>query len=237
MGSVFELTVRQLTGKWRLVVMTVLAILPVAFTAFVVSWDSTPFIAEFEVVVISTMLLGSIAPLIIVATASVAFSNEIEDRTLANLVLSPLSRGRIVLPKWAASIAVAAPFTVGSAFFTGFIAFNHDAAATLAVTVSTLVSLLLYTTVFLWLGLVTKQAIGVGLLYIVLWEGFFSGYISGIRYFSIRSYAIDWMYGLDARRFATAEHMPFGVVAAITAAVILLFLFLSTRKLQRMDVP
>jgi ABC-2 type transport system permease protein len=107
----------------------------------------------------------------------------------------------------------------------------------LSVTVSAVVGLLLYSSMFVWLGLVTKQAIGVGLLYIVLWEGFFSGYVSGIRFLSIRGYAIALMHGLDPRRFATGVHVGLGAAIAVSAVVVTLFLFLSTRRLQRMDVP
>ena len=74
-------------------------------------------------------------------------------------------------------------------------------------------------------------------MYIVLWEGFFSGYVSGIRFFSIRHYATALMHGLDPRRFAGAEHVGLGVAIAVSAAVVTLFLFLSTRRLRRMDVP
>ena len=237
MSSVFMLTLRQLSGKWRLAIMTVLAAMPVLFTALVVRGSQTPFVDEFEVVVLSTMLAGSIAPLIIVAIASVAFANEIEDRTLANLTLSPIPRWQIVVPKLGASVTVAAPFIVGSAFLTSYIAFNHDMTATFAVTAAAFVGLLLYSSVFIWLGLVTKQAIGVGLLYIVLWEGFFSGYVSGIRFFSIRHYATALMHGLDPRRFAGDTHVGLGVAIGVSVAVFTLFFLLSTRRLRRMDVP
>ena len=80
-------------------------------------------------------------------------------------------------------MAVAGPFTTGSAFLTSYLAFNHDMTAALAVTLSAVVGLLMYCSVFVWLGLVTKQAIGVGLVYIVLWEGFFSGYVGAIGLF------------------------------------------------------
>ena len=237
MTSVFMLTLRQLSGKWRVAIMTVLAAMPVLFTALVVRSSQVPFADEFEVIVLSTMLAGSIMPLIIVSIASVAFANEIEDRTLANLTLSPIPRWQIVVPKLGAALAVAAPFTAGSAFLTSYLAFNHDMTATFAVTASAFVALLMYSSVFVWLGLVTKQAIGVGLLYIVLWEGFFSGYVSGIRFLSIRHYATALMHGLDPRRFAGSEHVALGVAIGVSAAVFTLFVFLSTRRLRRMDVP
>lgn len=237
MGPVFSLTLRQLSGRWRLAIMTVLAALPVLFTVLVVGGSSTPWVGEYEVIVLSTMLAGSISPLIIVAIASVAFGNEIEDSTLANLTLAPMPRWQLVLPKLGASVTVAAPFILASALLTSWIAFNHDVTATLAVTVGALAGLLMYSSVFVWLGLVTRQAMGVGLLFIVLWEGFFSGYVSGIRFLSIRHYSIALMHGLDPRRFVGDPHVGLGVAIVMPVVVCVLFAFLSARRLRRMDVP
>lgn len=237
MGSVFLLTLRQLSGRWRLAIMTLLAGLPVLFSALVVRSSSTPFVTEFETMVLSTLLAGSIAPLIVMAIASAAFANEVEDRTLANLTLAPIPRWQIVLPKFGASVTVAGPFIAASAFITSYVAFNHDLAATVGVTVAAVVGLLMYAAAFVWLGLVTRQAIGVGLLYIVLWEGFFSGYVSGIRFLSIRHYSIALMHGLDPRRFVDDPHVGLGVAVATAAGVCALFLLLSTRRLRQMDVP
>ncbi len=237
MNSVFLLTVRQLSGTLRLALMALLAFLPVMFTALMVNSTGNPDVGEFEIIVLSTMLAGSIAPLIIVAIASVAFANEIEDRTLANLTLTPIPRWQIVLPKIGASVAVAGPFIAGSAFVTSWLAFNHDVTAAVAVTVSSVVGLLMYASFFVWLGLVTKQAIGVGLLYIVLWEGFFSGFVSGIRFFSIRQYTAALMHGMDPRRFADGTHVGMGAAVGVAMVVTVFFFVLATRRLKRMDVP
>jgi ABC-2 type transport system permease protein len=231
------LTLRQLFGRWRLLIMTVLASMPVLFAMLTVRSIRAPSVQEFETVVFSAMLAGSISPLIALAIATAAFANEIEDRTLANLTLSPLPRWQIVVPKLLGAVTVAGPFIAISAIVTSHVAFLGDAAATFAVAGAALVGVVLYSSAFLWLGLVTTHAIGFGLLYIVLWEGFFSGFVSGVRLLSIRHYSIALMHGLDERRFAAANHLSLGV--AITTSVIVLagFLLLSIRRLRRMDVP
>lgn len=237
MGPVYRLTLRQLVGRWRLLIMTVLGAMPVLITAVVLRSNDAPRVAEFEQVVFSTMLAGSIAPLVVLAIAAAAFANELEDRTLANLTLAPVPRWKIVLPKLLASFTIATPFIAASAMATSYIAFLGDLTATLAVTVGSLIAVALYTSAFVWLGLVTTQAIGLGLLYIVLWEGFFSGFVSGVRMLSIRHYALSWMHLLDPRRFAGAPHPTPAVLSAITIVVLGGFLLLSVRRLRRMDVP
>ena len=237
MGSVYRLTLRQLTGRARLAIMTVLAMMPVFIAVIMLRSDDAPSVREFETGVLGAMLAGSIGPLIVLAIAAAAFANETDDRTLANLTLSPLARWQIVVPKLLASITIAGPFIAASAFATSYIAFLGDARAVLAVTVASVVAVALYASAFTWLGLVTTQAIGLGLLYIVLWEGFFSGFVAGVRLLSIRHFAIALMHGLDDRRFAFSSHPSLTVSVIIAVVVFAGFLFLAIRRVRRLDVP
>jgi len=237
MSSVYFLTLRQLSGRWRLAIMTVLAAMPALIALLMLRSDSAPTVQEFETAILSAMLAGSIAPMVVLAIAGAAFANEVEDKTLANLTFAPIPRWQIVLPKLLATITVAAPFIMVSAFLTSHVAFLGDTRATIAVTVAALAGVALYASAFVWLGLVTTQAIGIGLLYIVLWEGFFSGFVEGVRLLSIRHYAIALMHGIDPRRFAGSSHLSLGFAVAVSIVVFGGFLFLSIRRLRRMDVP
>lgn len=237
MLEVYRLTLRQLSGKWRLIIMTVLAMMPVVITALMLADESTLSLWEYEQSVLSAMLAGSIAPLVVLAIAAAAFGNELEDRTLANLTLSPIPRWKIALPKLLATITIAAPFTLVSAFLTSHIAFIADTRATIAVTVASFAVVSLYASAFVWLGLVSTQAVGIGLLYIVVWEGFFSGFVEGVRLLSIRHYALALMHGLDPRRFAPVEHPSLPVALLLVTGVFGGFLWLTVRRLRRMDVP
>ena len=237
MSSVFLLTLRQLSGRWRLVILTVLASLPVLIAIMMVSSSDAPSVQQFEETVLSAMLAGSVSPLVVLAIATAAFANEIEDRTLANLTLSPIPRWQIVVPKLLAAVCVSGPFLTVSAFFTGYIAFSGDWTAALAVTASAFFGVVLYSSAFVWLGLKTTRAIGYGLLYIVLWEGFFSGFVAGVRIFSVRYYSIALMRGFDARRFVEADDLSFAFAVVASVIVFAGFLLLSIRRLRRMDVP
>lgn len=237
MRSVYLLTLRQLSGRWRLVIMTVLASLPIIMAVLTLRDDDAPSTAQFDIVVLSSMLAGSILPLIVLATGAAAFSNEIEDRTIANLTLAPIPRWQILVPKLLATITLAAPFIAVSAFVTSHVAFLADGRATMAVVIASVAAVALYASAFTWLGLVSTQAIGIGLLYIVLWEGLFAGFVAGVRLLSIRHYAIGIMHGLDPRRFAQGSHLGFVPVIVVSLAVFSLFAFLSIRRLRRMDIP
>ncbi len=237
MTSIYMLTLRQLSGRWRLLIMSVLAAMPVFMAVLAVQSSRAPSVEEFEIVALGAMLAGSISPLVVLAAASAAFANEIEDRTLANLTLAPIPRWQIVVPKLLAAVSVSGPFIAISAFFTSYIAFSGDGTATFAVTVSAFVGVLLYSSAFIWAGLVTTRAIGFGLLYVVLWEGYFAGFVSGVRFLSIRYHSIALMHGLDERRFAADDNLSFAVAIGTSVIVFAGFLLLSIRRLRHMDVP
>ncbi len=237
MGTIYLLTLRQLSGRWRLAIMLVLAALPIIITLMMLGSDGAPSGRDFESAVLGAMLAGSILPLVVLAIGGVAFGNEVEDRTLANLTLAPVSRWKIVVAKLLAVITVAGPFIAASAWLTAHVAFLGDARSTLALTIAALAAVAMYGAVFVFLGLVSTHAVGVGLLYIVIWEGFFSGFVAGARLLSIRHYAIGITHAIDPRRFVSAETLPPAAAAIAAAVVIAGFLLLSTRRLRRMDVP
>ena len=237
MGSVYRLTLRQLSGRWRLLITILLASLPVVMGLIATVVDDPPTNREFEDIVLNGMLAGSILPLVVLAIASAAFANEIEDRTLANLTLSPIPRWQIVVPKLLGAMTVSMPFIVVSAFITSQLFYKGDTTAVIAVTVGAFVGVALYSSVFIWAGLMTTRAIGFGLLYVFLWEGIFSSFVGGVRFLSIRHYSIALMHGLDDRRFAESDNLSFGVAIGASIAVFAIFLLLSVRRLRRMDVP
>lgn len=237
MREVYLLTLRQLSGKWRLGALTVLSLLPVFITWITLRDDQAPSVGDFELVLLSGFLAASVLPLAVLAIAASAFANELEDRTLANLTLAPIKRSHIVLPKLLACITIAGPFILMSALFSAHMAFLGDVRATIAVVLGSLAGVALYSAAFVWLGLYTTQAIGVGLLYIVLWEGFFSGFVSGVRMLSIRHYSLGLMQAIDPRRFTEFDVLPPLVVVLVSVVVFAGFVLLSIRRLRRMDVP
>jgi len=235
--SVYHLTLRQLSGRWRVVIMSVLSLMPVIIAMLMLRDNTAPSVQQFETTILSTMLAGSIAPLVVLAIAAAAFGDEVEDRTLANLTLTPIPRWKIALPKLLATISIAVPFIAMSALVTTHVAFLGEWRATIAVTIAAIAAVAMYASMFVWLGLVSGQAVGLGLLYIVLWEGFISGFIPGVRLLSIRHYAIALMNAIDDRRFATTDHLSPAVAVIMATLVIGGFLLLSIRRLRRMDVP
>lgn len=237
MKSLFALTLRRVLSTARILMIGGLALTPFAVTSLVLWIPDAPEVAMFEELILNTLLAGAIVPLATLATARAGFGDEIGDRTLANVTLTPLPRWKIVLPKLLGVVSVPLLVLGVCACLTSYVAYGADFQATWAVTIGAVAAVLLYGSLFVWLDLVTPHAVGFGLAYIVVWEGLFSRFVYGVRLFSIRSYAISVSHGVDERRFADGDHTGLGLTIVVAVAVVVALFALSVRRLRTMDVP
>ncbi len=237
MKSLFLITLRRVLSPARLVMTGGLALAPLAVTSMMLSVDQGASLANFESFVLNGMLAGAIIPLATLATARAGFGDEISDRTLANVTLTPYSRWKVVLPKLLAVTAVPALFIAATAALTSHIAYGADITATRAVTLGAVSAVMLYSTLFVWLDLSTPHAVGIGLAYIVVWEGLFSRFIYGVRFLSLRSYSLSITHGADERRLPDGDHTALGLSLAVAVALVAVLFVLCVRRLRTMDVP
>jgi ABC-2 type transport system permease protein len=241
MGTIFGLSIRQLTGKWRILLILFLAALPVGLAVIVnltVSDDSS-FNDDFTNILLDGMLVAGILPIVTMALATSAFGNELEDKTLGYLVLMPVARWRIVMPKVLASLVICGPLLVVSGVVATLLGFDGEIRPATVVAASLTAGVFAYATIFTWAGLITTRALPFALVYVLLWEGVISSFIRRVDYLSVRGYTLAIMSGLDESSFPALEDRVIELPAAIGGAeiVTVLFLLLGVRRLRRMDVP
>ena len=241
MGAVFRLSIRQMTGRRRLALIILLAALPPALAALIAAFEpeGASFREGFVNTVLDGMIVGAILPIVTMTLATAAFGNELDDRTLSYLVLKPVRRALIVLPKVLASVIVAGPLLIASGVATAVVGLGADARAGFAIAAALFAGVVTYAAVFTWAGLRTSRALGFALVYVVLWEGLISTFLGGVRYLSVRGYTLGLLHGLDEEGFAMLRERVIELPAAAGGAVVVtgVFLWLTVRLLRRMDVP
>jgi ABC-2 type transport system permease protein len=185
------------------------------------------------------MIIGTILPIITMALATTAFGNEMEDHTLSHLVLKPIARWRIVAAKLLAAIVICAPPLVICSIVATYLGMQGGFRELAAVTLALFLGVVAYAAVFTWAGLMTTRALGFALVYVLLWEGVLSTFLSGIRYLSIRAYILGILHGVDSNGFDVLSRRVIEFPAALVGVVVvaLAFFWLTIRRLQRMDVP
>ena len=243
MKPIYVLSVRQLAGKWRLLVLLVLAAVPPLLGLLASAGSNKPTRFDLGDTLLDGLVASAVLPIIVLAVATAALGNELEDKTLANLTLTPLSRWRIVVAKLAAALTVALPPLVAGTVGGVLVAFaaaglGGAGRAALAAAVGVSIGALMYSTVFLWAGLVTAHPLAFGLLYVFVWEGLFASFVNGIKYLSIRQYTLGLIGAIDPSQFSPDRKLV-GTAAAGTGAAIVFvaFLLLTVRRLRTMDVP
>ena len=236
--AILTLTIRQLTGSRRLWLVVVLVSLPLLAALLFHVGDTTSTSAEFADDITATLVASGILPLVMLLFATSAFGNELSDRTLGYLTLKPVARREIAVPKLLASIVagglpVAASGTLAVALIEG-----GEVGGALATGVGLLVGAAAYAAVFTWAGLATRHALVFGLLYVFVWEATLAAYLDGVRFVSVRQYALATIHGLDGERLATRDLSLATATALVgTAVVIVGFTLLAIRRLRRMDIP
>ena len=242
MRAIFGLSLRQLAGRWRLLLLISLGGLPIVLMTIILLVSDVSreegIDKEFMDVFFDGLFVGAIMPVVAMALATAAFGNEIEDRTLSYLMLKPLSRTLIALPKFLATVAIGGPLLVVSGVVSTVLA-SGDARAAAAVGAALFAGVVTYAAIFTWAGLVTRSALGFALIYVFVWEGLISTFLSGTRYLSVRGYALAIMHGIDTDSFEVFGERVIEFPAAIGGVVLVTaaFFLLTVYRLRRMDVP
>ncbi len=239
MNSLYLISLRQLTGRPRLAIIGLLSVVPILMGIVVSLNENGLDTSELDDGLIALLIGAAVLPIITLTVSTAALGNDLEDRTLSNLTLTPTPRWGIILPKFAAAITVASPPILIGAIVSISLAYDGDSQAIAGVVVGVGLAILAYTAVFLWLGLATGRALGYGLMYIFLWEFLFTGFVSGIRFLSIRAYMIGVVRGVDDDRFVEDANQVISLPVSLIVllAIIVIFTALAIRRLRTMDIP
>ena len=250
MYTVFTLTLRQLTGIRRQVILWLFAAAPLGLAILVryLTDDYTNQITGLY----DLLMVAAVLPLVVAILATTALGDDIEDRTLSFILLRPVPRWQIVASKYGAVVILGmAPLLLFGAIMSA-VAFAQDLGGVadyeavikpmLGVLAGLAVGVLTYSAVFMWLGLISTQALGLAIVYVVVWEGFAAGFFSGIRYLSIRSYSLITMSetggeALTGIGAVGQTEIGLGIVLGAAATVTVIFLGLTLIQLRNMDVP
>ncbi len=159
--------------------------------------------------------VSGIPPSQAMALATSSFGNELEDKTLGFLVLMPIARWRIVMPKVLASLVICGPLLVISGVISALLGFDGEVKPALAVAAALGAGVITYSAIFTWARLITTRALPFALVYVRLWEGVISSFIRGVDYLSVRGYTLAIMSGLDEPSFPALEDRVIELPAAI----------------------
>lgn len=235
------LTIRQLRAGKATRVVGLFALAPVLFGLIHVLGSNEAPARSFLAQLFLELLAPTVVPLATLVLATNVLGNEVADRTLAYLVLKPVSRGRIVVEKYLGALLMGAvAFAIGLTL-TWLILVGAPVGAdwrTLeALVAGTTAAIAVYGALFLLVSLVVPRALMVGIIYVLLWESTLARLIPGIRLLSVRHFSQSIFVGV-LRDSAIGLPDVTALPSALLVLVLLTFvsLVLASVRLRAMNL-
>jgi ABC-2 type transport system permease protein len=241
-GVVLEIsrvTVRQLLGRRRTLLLLLLAALPVLLAvAFRAANDTN--LQRFTRSDFDTVTLTVLLPLVAILFGSGAFGAELEDGTIVYLLAKPVPRVLVVLAKALSAVLLSIVLTGVSTAAAGLIDLgprgDTGIQATEAMVVAVVVGSACYSCLFLAVSLFTRRALVIGIGYMLVWEGALSFMLPGIANLSIRQYSLGAamaVYKLPVQEARLSSDTAFILAGVLLVAA----LAVATWKLMRFELP
>jgi ABC-2 type transport system permease protein len=192
--TVAELTFRQLFTRKRLIASALFALSPllITFVFLATAHTQDPTGLQFLRELYSGIVAFVLLPLAAVIFGTAAFGGEIDDGTIVYLLVKDLPRWQLVLSKY----VVAVISTFAMMFFAILLpwlalgASSEAAPLFQAFTVGIALGAVLYSAIFVTLGMTSKRALVFGLLYVVVVEIALSPNVPGLKSFSVREFVM-----------------------------------------------
>ncbi|UAL30569.1 ABC transporter permease subunit [Nocardioides rotundus] len=184
-GTISRLALQALLGRRRFWLLLAFPVLMIALTVLVNRLTDDP---EVGWSMIATLAYPLVLPLVALLATSSVLGPEVDDGSIVYLLSKPVSRHTVALSKWVVAWAATMVVGAGSLLASGLIV--GDARVALAWTVAGAVAGTAYSALFLALSAVTRHAVVVGLLFVLLWEGLLGGLLSGVAWLSIGQWGI-----------------------------------------------
>jgi ABC-2 type transport system permease protein len=239
-GIVAVLTLRQLLGRGRTILLGLLALLPVLLAvAYRIGSEDTDQQRWVAQVLLEGLVVTTVLPLTALVYGTAALGAEIEDGTAVYLLAKPVPRSRIVAGKLLAAWALTAATVLASGLVAGAIglAGAPQDGLLLGFGVALVLGSLVYVALFLLLSIATSRALIAGLVYVFVWEGLINGLFAGTRLLSIRHYTLgvaDLLTSVPAAVFdAKLAPAPALVLIALLCATCV---WRAIRRLERLEI-
>jgi len=141
-----------------------------------------------------------LVPLIALLATSGLLAPEIDDGSIAYLLAKPISRHTIVASKLLVAFVCVVAFAAVPMLVAGLVLRTDLPEVGVGFAIGSLAGGATYCAVFALLSVLTRHAVVIGLIYVLVWEGLLGGLLDGIRWLSVTRWStevVDTVAGLS----------------------------------------
>ena len=208
---VAQLTVRSLLGRRRLLLLLMLpaVLLTLCTAARMIAGPDL----EITVAVLSAFALGTVVPLIGLIAGAGSIGPEIDDGSIVYLMSKPLSRHSIVASKLAIAVAVVTVVAAVPTLLSGLVMSGTKEGLAVGYAIGAAAAGFAYCALFVLLAILTRNAVVVGLIYVLIWESLVGNFVPGAQVLSIQQWGLaltEKFVGSSAGELGIASAVGFG---------------------------
>jgi ABC-2 type transport system permease protein len=168
-------------------------------------------------------LLGTVVPLLGLIAGAGAIGPEIDDGSIVYLMSKPLSRHSIVLSKLVVAVAVVTVVAAVPTLLAGLVLLGTAEGVAVGYAVGAGVAGLAYCALFVLLAIVTRNAVVVGLIYVLIWESLVGSFVPGAQVLSVQQWALavtERVLGSSAGTLGVSSAVSFVTGVTLLAVVV-----------------
>jgi len=230
--TIVRLGVRSIFGRRRGVLLFVLPLVLLALSVLVrvlVGQDDTG--SEH---VLYRLGLIVIVPLVALLAMSGLLAPEIDDGSISYLLAKPISRHTIVASKLVVAVTCVLVFGALPMLVAGLILRADEPSFAVGFAVASLVGGTAYCALFALLSVLTRHAVVLGLVYLLVWEGLLGGLLDGVRWLSITRWSGEMVDRVTD--LTLVDNLPLWYAVIATAVVIGGGTWLTGRRLRAFNL-
>ena len=214
--TIVRLGARSIFGRWRGVLLFVLPVILVGLSVLVRALVGED--ADAAEGTLYGLGLVVIVPLVALLATSGLLAPEIDDGSISYLLAKPISRHTIVISKLVVALTCVLVFGALPMLLAGLVLLPGSPSFAVGFAVGSLVGGAAYCAIFALLSVMTKHAVVIGLIYLLIWEGLLGGLLDGVRWLSVTRWSaelVDQIAGLEL-----VDDLPMAYAVIAFAAVI-----------------
>ncbi|ABL83945.1 ABC transporter permease [Nocardioides sp. JS614] len=178
--TIVRLGAQSIFGRWRGALLFVLPVVLIGLSILVRTLVGHEEMGARHA--LDGLGLTVVVPLVALLATSGLLAPEIDDGSISYLLAKPISRHTIVASKLVVAAACVLVFAVAPVLVAALILRPSYA---LGFALGALLGGLAYCSLFAFLSILTRHAVVIGLIYLLVWEGLLGGLLDGVRWLSV----------------------------------------------------
>ncbi|TDB93791.1 ABC transporter permease subunit [Actinomadura sp. 7K534] len=231
--TIAMITFRAMLGRKRALLLLGLPLLLLVLSVILRATGNNDL--DLSAHVLQNFGLATLLPLLALIAGTGVIAPEIDDGQIMYVLTKPIPREVIVVTKLVVAIVLVTIFAVVPTLLAGLVLVGTTAQVTPAFTIGILVGGITYSAVFVALGVLSRNAVTIGLLYALVWETLLGSFAPGAKSASVQQWSLSVADALtDASMVTSTVGLPVAVTLLVVVA--LAATFLATFRLRALPV-